>query len=122
MVDFFSEFRAVLSSCKKKKVLEGVFSLLFELKKKKGDLWSFDGDNVLFFQGGTSTRETKNERGEFFRCFEETMEVCKKTCLSEIMYAKSTESLKKMVSASEGYIDTTYEIFWEYLQKEEEFL
>ena len=111
----------VLSQCKKKTVLKGLLPLLSELKRKKGNLWSFEGDNVKFIQGENEVLESFEDKKEFFACFEKLMELCKKVCRLEMSNTYSTGQLKENLDISRDYIVSDYKLYWNYLKEEEFF-
>ncbi|AMQ10515.1 hypothetical protein [Brazilian marseillevirus] len=121
MGDFLKEFMRTLSLCKKKNVLNGLLSLLSKFKRKKGNLWYFEGDSVVFTHKGEQTRETFNDKKLFFRCFEELMSKCRQTCTFEIHCSYSVGTLKENIDKSRSYFATDYEIYWKYLMEEEFF-
>lgn len=118
----FTEFEGILFSCKKKNVLNGVLSLLCELKKKTKSLWVFKNGEVHFECNGISKKEQVHDRGDMYAIFARTMEVCAEECRKEVTYSLgSTSALKVLLEKSEGYYTIKYETFWQYLEEKENF-
>nr|WQM86980.1 hypothetical protein [Marseillevirus cajuinensis] len=121
MGDFLDKFTHALSKCKKKKVLGGALPLLTELKKMNKGLWLFEGGEVVLSTDSGKIRENFEQRGEFYRCYQELVERCKDICIFEIHSMPSASSLRKTVDVSAEYYSLDYKAFWEYLKKEELF-
>ncbi|AGV01758.1 hypothetical protein C8_409 [Cannes 8 virus] len=116
--EFRDKFIDRLSRCKKKTVLKGVLPLLAELKRKNEGLWEFDKGSVVFL----GKRETIEDKGEFFKCFNEVIDRCKDVCVFEIHNEASIcGKIKETVRVSGEYYSLKYEVFWRYLKKKEFF-
>lgn len=109
-------FARLLEGCDRKKIFEGVFPLLSELDRKKGNLWVFNGKEVVFNHKGSVHRETFEERGEFFKCYRLVVKKCRKECVSKINTTRDDEVIKNLMYKPQEYYSLEYETFWNCLK------
>ncbi|AGV01763.1 hypothetical protein C8_414 [Cannes 8 virus] len=109
-------FSELLEGCDRKVIFKGPTRFLSEINKKRGNLWVFNGEEVVFNHEGEIHKEKKEDKGEFYKCYIETMEKCREECISKIRMTRDVELLKKLMYKPQEYFSFEYRDFWDHLK------